>query len=202
MLAPMKAQRLASAFVAASLAGSLAACSDPQTPASTTGTPATATATATAASTSVATAAPSATAAPDSADKLPEPYTLTYVQTGGIAGLHMELVVDTAAKKISYAGLRNNQPQSKDLTPDDLAPLSRALEEARYATFHGPLKGTPFPDAFSYALTLKAAGKDYNVSWTDGTTVPAPLAAVRSALAKLRDAKFPTKATSPGAPDK
>lgn len=205
----MKAQRLATAF---SLAATLAACTDPQTPASspdaaptvTTSPTSISAPTATATTTSVTTAAPTAptTAAPDSPDKLAGPYKLTYLQTGGIAGLHMELVIDTVTRKASYAGLRNNQPQTKDITAEEVAPLTRALEAARYATFHGPIKGTTFPDAFAYALTLEVGGKKHDVSWTDGTTLPDALGELRTVLAKLRDAKFPAKGTAPSGPNK
>lgn len=173
----------------------LTACSDPQTPASS-GTAAPSSTPSTSA-TSTETTAPSASA---TATQAPagalEPYVLTFLQTGGIAGLRMEVVLDTGAKKLSYGGLRNQQPQTKDVTPDEVAAITRALEEARFMEARVPAKPTTMSDAFSYQITVKTAGKEHSVAWTDGVEAPPAIVAVHSAITRLREAKFSTR---PGA---
>jgi hypothetical protein len=188
------------------LAVLLSACSDPQTPASSgsaTSSPSGSTpssSTATAAPATTPSAGATATQAPAD-DKLTQPYVLTYSQHGGIAGLRMELVLDSAAKKITYGGLRNQDPQTKELSPDEIAAITHAIEEARFNGFNGALKGAAPADAFSYAVTVKTGGQDHTVSWTDGVTVPAPLDALRTAITRLRETKFSGKAAA-GAPTK
>jgi hypothetical protein len=211
-LQSMKARSLLSAFL---IAGSLAACSAPQPGASSessaqpTASPATAdtalpvgtvTATATATVTAPPTAAPTATQSTEPNTKITAPYVLMFQQTGGIAGLRMETVIDTAAKKISYSGPRGQTAQSRDLTPEDIRGISRALEEANVETFR-KLKGPPVADAFEYTITVRTGGKEYVASWHDGTTPPDAYQNVRTAVNKLREAKFSSSPTT-GAPDR
>src|SRR5690242_4215766 len=113
----------------------LAACTEPQTPVS----EGTGTATAVPTITEAPTGASSVTSAPTAAapDKLEAPYVLTFRQSGGIAGMMMEAIVDTGAKSITYGGLRNQKPETKELSADEIGRITRSLEEARYASFPG-----------------------------------------------------------------
>jgi hypothetical protein len=207
----MNARSLVTAFL---LAGALSACSAPQ-PGASSEASAQPSATASAAPTDSAlpvgsvppTAAPTAapTTAPTTAPstepggKLAGPYSLTLKQTGGIAGMRMETVIDTATKKINYGGPRNQKVEARDLLPDDIKGLTRVLEAADIETFR-KLKGPPVADAFEYTITVTTGGKDYVASWQDGTTAPASFESVRMAVTKLREAKFSSNPT--GAPSR
>lgn len=134
-------------------------------------------------------------------DTLAAPYVLTFKQTGGIAAMNMETVIDSAAKRITYGGPRNNQPQSADLTADEVKGLTRVLQDAKLATFHAVKAGT-VADAFSYSISVKTGGRDFVASWSDGSPgVPESYEAVRTAVTKLRDSKFSGKPAA-GAPSK
>jgi hypothetical protein len=192
--------------------GALVACTEPQTPVSegptTEGTAAPTITAAPTTETPATTAAPTLTTVPTGAssvtapgtataagtaapiEKLDAPYVLVFRQSGGIAGMLMETVVDAGAKTITYGGLRNQKPETKPLTAEDVAAITRVLEEARYAGFSGQTKGQPFPDAFSYTITVKKGGKEYTVSWYDGTTVPDAYSTVRSTVNSIRSSKF------------
>lgn len=192
----MDPRKLSVSLLCASL---LAACSEPQTPDNTGATSATTGAsvpTQTAAtSTQVAPTVPPPGSTPPTAtagpiEKLSGPYVLTFQQSGGIAGMRMETVIDTAKKTITYGGPRNQKPESREISAEDIAAVTRALEEARFAAFPGKIKGGPVADAFTYTITLRAGGKEYMVSWEDGTSVPDSYSAVRSAVTNLRNSKF------------
>ncbi|MBK8258643.1 MAG: hypothetical protein IPK82_39035 [Polyangiaceae bacterium] len=173
------------------------ACTEPQTPEGT-GTPAGTTAAPTTdtgsssapTTTAVPTSAPTTTAAPAGGDKLTAPYVVTLRQTGGIAGMNMVTVIDSAAKKITYGGPRNQNAETRDVSADEVAEITRALEAANYATFPGQIKGGAIADAFNYEVKLTTGGKDFVVSWSDGAQVSDTISAVRAAIAKLRAAKF------------
>lgn len=200
----MKASSLLTASL---LAGALAACSAPQPgPSSESGAPPSAAPTdtglpvGTVAPTSTATATTPPTAAPTTAPstepggKLAGPYSLTFKQTGGIAGMRMETVIDTATKKINYGGPRNQKVEARDLLPDDIKGLTRVLEAADIETFR-KVKGAAVADAFEYTITVTTGGKDYVASWSDGSTPPASFESVRMAVTRLREAKFSSNPT-------
>ncbi len=192
----MRAHSFASSLPAVLCA--VVACTEPQTPDTTgapTGTtapPTTAAPTVTAAPTgaSSVTDAPAGTGTAAPEGKLAGPYVLVFEQSGGIAGMRMETVIDAGTRRITYGGMRNQKPETKDLTAEDIAAITRALEDARFATFPGKIKGGPVADAFSYTLTLRAGGKEYMVSWEDGTTVPESYSAVQSAVNAVRASRF------------
>jgi hypothetical protein len=199
----MRTHPLASIFPAVLV--TLVACTEPQTPASdgagttaaTTAPTATAAPTLTAVPTGAASitdtpSAPSTATATASApvEKVTAPYVLVFHQTGGIAGMHMETIIDTAAKRITYGGLRNQRPETRELAADDIATITRALEAARLTTFPGKIKGGPVADAFTYTITVKTGGKEYMVSWDDGTNVPEPYSNLRSAVNAVRASRF------------
>lgn len=117
-------------------------------------------------------------------------YVLVLKQTGGIAGLNQETTLDAAAKKMTYGGLKNQKAETRDLTVDEVARITRAVDAAGVPAFSGTLKSKPIADAFSYVFTLRTGGKDHVLSWADGATVPQPIDALRTALVKLRDEKF------------
>lgn len=178
----------------------LAACTEPQTPASegagaeaATTTPTavptlTAVPTGTSSVTAPATATATATAAP--VEKLEAPYVLTFRQEGGIAGMLMETIVDTGAKRITYGGLRNQKPEARELTAEDVEKITRAVEEARFASFPGKIKSGPIADAFTYTITVRSGGKEYMVSWSDGTNVPDAYSNLRAMVNAVRASKF------------
>lgn len=189
----MRAHSFASSLPAVLCA--VVACTEPQTPdtagtAGTTAPPPTAVPTVTAAPTgaSSVTDAPTSTAAPEG--KLAGPYVLVFQQSGGIAGMLMETVIDAGARRITYGGMRNQKPETRDLTAEDIAAITRALEDARFATFPGKIKGGPVADAFTYTITLRTGGKEYMVSWDDGTNVPEAYSAVRGAVNAVRASRF------------
>lgn len=200
----MNAPPLAKALPAVLL--TLAACTEPQTPVSDgAGTPPGTTAPVTTAAptmTAVPTGASSVTDAPTAtatatapsasgpAEKLTPPYVLTFRQSGGIAGMLMETVIDTGARSVTYGGLRNQKPETMPLTAEDIATITRSLEEARFASFPGKIKGGVVADGFTYTFTLKAGGKEYTVSWEDGSVVPEPYSALRNAVNSVRASKF------------
>ncbi len=195
----MRANRIASILL---LGFSLAACAS-GSPGTSTGSPTptdtsgTTASSATGSTTSTTTAPPATSStATASSDHVTGPYVLTSKQTGGIAAFHMETVIDSAAKTITYGGPRNQSPSTQDLSAAEIASLTRLVDDVGLAGFVGPLRGPAPSDAFTYEIVLRAGATARSISWTDGVTAPAPVLALRSFVTKLRDEKFrgsPTK---------
>lgn len=194
-LAAMNALRLARPSLlgpALLLAAALAACSDPQTPATATGTAPTSTSTDTSATSQptstapVATGTTTTTTGSDWGATMTEGYVLTFEQSGGIAGMRMVTVVDTAKKTITYGGMRNDKPETRDLAKADLDAITRAVADASPATFPGIIKGPPMADAFGYSIRIEAGGKKASVGWSDGSTVPEVYKKLEDAVFKAR----------------
>jgi len=199
---PMRANRIASLLLlglslVACASGSPGTSTGSPTPTDTSGTTASSS-TASTASTASTTTAPPATSstATASSDHVTGPYVLTSKQTGGIAAFHMETVIDSAAKTITYGGPRNQSPSTQDLSAAEVASLTRLIDDVGLAGFVGPLRGPAPSDAFTYEIVLRTGATARSISWTDGVTAPAPVLALRSFVTKLRDEKFrgnPTK---------
>jgi hypothetical protein len=123
-------------------------------------------------------------------DKITGPYVLFMRQTGGIAALHMETTLDTAAKTITYGGLRNQKLETRDVSPEEISVITRAIDNARLSSFQGTLKGAAPADAFSYEMTIREGGREHTLKWADGAQVPPAIEQVHLALVQLRDSKF------------
>lgn len=193
----MRGMKLSTTILLPAMICALAACTEPQTPTSDgaggpagsgTGTPA-----------APPTAAPGGSEAPSptaaastgtAADELTAPWSLTLLQTGGIAAMRMETVVDTASRHITYGGLRNQNPETRDLSADEIQSLERAIEEARFTGFPGKIKGGAIADAFTYTITVKVGGREYTVSWEDGASVPDSYSRLQTSVDTLRTSKF------------
>ncbi|MEZ4293755.1 MAG: hypothetical protein R3B70_02175 [Polyangiaceae bacterium] len=199
LLARPRSLRLA--HIAPAILVLCSACTEPQTPGGGAGTASEPTPSSaptapesTAAPTSDATSTPAGTSTAGTpsqpADTLNAPYVLTHRQTGGIAGMQMVTVIDAGARTITYGGPRNQKPETRPLSAEDIQNVTRALEDARYTSFPGAIKGPPVSDAFTYEIVLEAGGKKFTVSWSDGTTVPDPYARIQAAVGTLRTSMF------------
>lgn len=142
------------------------------------------------------------TAAPRPGDRLGDAYTVTLLQTGGVAGLRMETVVDAANRHITYGGPRNQRPERREITADDVKALTHIIEDAGYKSFPGrirPPKGSVLSDAFSYTITVRTGGKEYTAAWEDETPIPDSYSVLHAAIEALRVSKFDGQ-TPKGAP--
>lgn len=145
--------------------------------------------------------ATSTTTAPaqDVGDKLAGPYVLVFKQSGGIAGLRMETVIDSAAKTMTYGGMRNQNRETRSLSAQEVASITALVNAAGLAMLEGQLKGAAPSDAFAYEIHVETGGRKRALTWSDGAKVPAPVSHLQSAIVKLRDEKFGA-GTPKGAP--
>lgn len=132
-------------------------------------------------------------------DKLAGPYVLVFKQTGGIAGLRMETTIDSAAKTMTYGGMRNQKRETRALSVKEIESITALVDAAGLATLDGQLKGAAPSDAFNYEIHIETGGRKRALTWSDGAKVPGPVSHVQSAIVKLRDEKFGA-GTPKGAP--
>lgn len=149
------------------------------------------------------TAAPSTSSAPTTStsagDHLTGPFLLTFRQTGGIAGFNMVTVIDSAAKTISYGGMRNQSPSTRSISAQEVAAITSAIDNAGLSTLKGDLKSPPISDAFNYSLEIRTGGATQTMTWSDGATVPPAVSTLQQALTRVREDKFPAQPTGGGA---
>ncbi len=111
----------------------------------------------------------------------------------------METVVDSAAKTMTYGGMRNQTPETRTLSQPEVGAITSLIEAAGLEALDGKLKGVAPSDAFSYEIDLTTAGKSRALTWSDGAKVPPRVLDLQMGLVRLRDEKF--RAGSPkGAP--
>lgn len=123
-------------------------------------------------------------------DKLAGPYVLVFKQSGGIAGLRMETVIDSAAKTMTYGGMRNQNRETRSLSAQEVASITALVNAAGLAMLEGQLKGAAPSDAFAYEIHVETGGRKRALTWSDGAKVPGPVGNLQSAIVKLRDEKF------------
>jgi len=153
--------------------------------------PANTTAPATSGATSTGSGATTSSApSQDAGDKLAGPYVLVFKQTGGIAGLRMETTIDSAAKTMTYGGMRNQNRETRSLSAQEIASITALVNAAGLAMLEGQLKGAAPSDAFAYEVHVDTGGRKRALTWSDGAKVPGPVSNLQSAIVKLRDEKF------------
>lgn len=187
----MKA-RFEATFVVGALSLSIAACAS-SGPSS----PGTSTPPGSGADTGAPTAAPT-TPPPGDSDQLSGPFVLTLVQSGGIAGFHMETVIDSAAKTITYGGPRNQSPGARPLSDQEVAVITSLINQAGLSALKGNLKSPPISDAFDFKLTIRSAGASQTLTWSEGATMPKPVEELAAALRRIREDKFPPQPAGGG----
>ncbi|MFO0593248.1 MAG: protealysin inhibitor emfourin [Polyangiaceae bacterium] len=151
------------------------------------------------ADTGAATAAPT-TPPPndDNGDHLSGPYVLKLVQSGGIAGFHMETVIDSAAKTITYGGMRNQSPSSRPLSDQEVAAITGLINEAGLSALKGNLKSPPISDAFEFSLTIRTASGSQTLTWSEGADMPKAVSELSATLRRIREEKFPAQPAGGG----
>ena len=132
-------------------------------------------------------------------DHLTGPFVLTLRQTGGIAGFNMLTVIDSAAKTITYGGMRNQSPSTRPISAQEVAAITSAIDAAGLSTLKGNLKSPPISDAFNYELEIRTGGATQSMKWSDGATVPQAVSMLQQTLTRVREDKFPTQPTGGGA---
>jgi hypothetical protein len=119
------------------------------------------------------------------------PYTYTFIKSGGFAGVRDELVVDSAAKRLTFKS-RDGAPKTAEATETDLKALEDTLKTADFMKLEGPYPCGSCADQFLYDATLAMEGsKGHTVHWEDGSNAPAELTALGAWSAKLIHDKFP-----------
>jgi len=81
------------------------------------------------------------------------PMTITLTRSGGIAGVHETIVIDTSGNW-TYTDQRKAQSQKGTFTPAQLAQLAQLATDPRLAQEMGGGGTSVCNDAFQYALTI------------------------------------------------
>lgn len=126
--------------------------------------------------------------------RIHRPYTFTYVRTGGLLGVREELVVDSAAMRITYRS-RDDVPEGKSAqaTEADLRELEEMLERANFMRVSTHYTCGTCADHYNYSATLVMGGAmryTRTVRWEGfgGESfgrVPPEIAAIEALASKL-----------------
>jgi hypothetical protein len=108
-------------------------------------------------------------------DTIHRPYTFTYVKSGGFAGVHEKLVVDSIDKRLTYQS-KTGEFQIADATESDLLALEAKLSQADFMSIQKPYRCTGCADQFVHEATLQMADvEEHKVHWEDGSGAPLEL---------------------------
>jgi hypothetical protein len=82
--------------------------------------------------------------------------TISFVRTGGFAGLRLAATVDSAT-----------------LSPEEAAQLQTLVDDAKFFTLPANVKGkTPGADRFQYAITIETPGQRHSVTVEESAASP------------------------------
>lgn len=128
-------------------------------------------------------------------DAIRRPYTFTMVRSGGFAGVHDELVVDSAKMLITYQSrFHSPEPVTARVTEADLRALEHTLENADFLNIRKPYECRMCADHFQYDATLKMeGGREHAVHWEDDSPAPEELWAIRDLWGRLIEEHFLTR---------
>lgn len=117
------------------------------------------------------------------------PYTYTFTQSGGFAGVREELVVDSTAGRLTLQSRHGER--TAEATEAELRALEDRLKKADFMNLRGPYNCVRCADQFLYDATLTMEnGNRHTVHWEDGSNAPAGLLALGAWSATLIREKF------------
>lgn len=128
-------------------------------------------------------------------DAIRRPYTFTMVRSGGFAGVHDELVVDSAKMQLTYQSrFHAPEPITARATAADLRALEQTLVNADFLNIRAPYECRSCADQFEYDATLKMeGGREHAVHWEDASAAPVELWAIRDLWERLIEEHFLTR---------
>ncbi len=112
------------------------------------------------------------------------PWTYTYQQSGGFAGINRRLTVSSDGKA-AYDPGRVGQPQTTTLPADAPKALATRIERADLFHQKDAYRCKGCADQFMYTVTLKSGSRERTVAWEDQSDAPPALLELGSASEQL-----------------
>ena len=100
---------------------------------------------------------------------------LSFVQSGGFAGVYHQIDVELASKRVQVRDARGAEPMDEILTDQELASITAAVAAADIPHTRGPYVCGPCADQFFYDLTFVEGRSRYQAHWEDGSSAPPEL---------------------------
>jgi len=128
---------------------------------------------------------------PQPSEKAEAPITeyrsLSFVQSGGFAGIYRQINVDFAAKRIQMRDRHDTTPREETLTNEDLASITAAVTAAKLPSAHGPYLCRFCADQFHYDITVVTTAHRHQVQWEDGSNAPQTLFDLGAVLRRIAE---------------
>jgi hypothetical protein len=115
---------------------------------------------------------------------------LSFLQSGGFIGVHHQIDVEFATKKIQMRARHDAPFQEATLTDAELALIKGAVTAANLPGARGPYLCRFCADQFRYEITLVTATGRKEVLWEDDSKAPRTLFDLGTVLRRVADLHF------------